>query len=34
MSCSKQQGGGVFDVFCPLCNLPFYSPFEDQKPIS
>ncbi len=32
MSCSKQQGGGVFDVFCPLCNLPFYSPFEDQKP--
>lgn len=32
MSCSKQKGGGVFDVFCPLCNLPFYSPFEDQKP--
>ena len=30
MSC-KQQGGGVFDVFCPLCNLPFYSPFEGQK---
>ena len=34
MSCSKQKGGGVFDVFCPLCNLPFYSPFEDQKPPS
>ena len=34
MSCSKQQGGGVFDVFCPLCNLPFYSPFEGQKPPS
>ena len=32
MSCSKQKGGGVFDVFCPLCNLPFYSPFDDQKP--
>ena len=32
--CSKQKGGGVFDVFCPLCNLPFYSPFEDQKPPS
>ena len=31
MSCSKQKGGGVFDVFCPLCNLPFYSPFEGQK---
>jgi hypothetical protein len=30
MSC-KQKGGGVFDVFCPLCNLPFYSPFEGQK---
>lgn len=28
---SKQKGGGVFDVFCPLCNLPFYSPFEGQK---
>ena len=34
MSCSKQKGGGVFDVFCPLCNLPFYSPFEGQKPPS
>ena len=34
MSCSKQQGGGVFDVFCPLCNLPFYSPFEGKKPPS
>jgi hypothetical protein len=34
MSCSKQKGGGVFDVFCPLCNLPFYSPFDDQKPPS
>ena len=33
MSC-KQQGGGVFDVFCPLCNLPFYSPFVGQKPPS
>lgn len=32
MSCFKQKGGGVFDVFCPLCNLPFYSPFEGQKP--
>ena len=32
--CSEQKGGGVFDVFCPLCNLPFYSPFEDQKPPS
>jgi hypothetical protein len=31
MSCSKQKGGGVFDVFCPLCNLPFYSPFEGQQ---
>ena len=31
MNCSKQKGGGVFDVFCPLCNLPFYSPFEGQK---
>lgn len=32
MGCfSKQKGGGVFDVFCPLCNLPFYSPFEGQK---
>ena len=31
---SKQKGGGVFDVFCPLCNLPFYSPFDDQKPPS
>jgi len=31
MSCSKQKGGGVFDVFCPLCNLPFYSPFEGQE---
>jgi hypothetical protein len=33
MSCSslKQKGGGVFDVYCPLCNLPFYSPFEGQK---
>lgn len=31
MSCSNQKGGGVFDVFCPLCNLPFYSPFEGQK---
>ena len=30
-SCFKQNGGGVFDVFCPLCNLPFYSPFEGQK---
>ena len=30
MNC-KQKGGGVFDVFCPLCNLPFYSPFEGQK---
>lgn len=34
MSCSKQKGGGVFDVFCPLCNLPFYSPFVGQKPPS
>ena len=34
MSCSKQKGGGVFDVFCPLCNLPFYSPFEGQKPLT
>lgn len=33
MSC-KQKGGGVFDIFCPLCNLPFYSPFEGQKPPS
>lgn len=33
MNC-KQKGGGVFDVFCPLCNLPFYSPFESQKPPS
>jgi len=31
---SKQKGGGVFDVFCPLCNLPFYSPFDDTKPPS
>jgi len=34
MSCSKQKGGGVFDVFCPLCNLPFYSPFEGRKPLT
>ena len=34
MSCFKQKGGGVFDVFCPLCNLPFYSPFEGQKPLT
>ena len=34
MSCYKQKGGGVFDVFCPLCNLPFYSPFVGQKPPS
>jgi hypothetical protein len=32
--CSKQKGGGVFDVFCPLCNLPFYSPFEGQKQLT
>ena len=32
--CCAQTGGGVFDVFCPLCNLPFYSPFDDQKPPS
>ena len=32
--CSKQKGGGGFDVFCPLCNLPFYSPFEADKPPS
>jgi hypothetical protein len=32
--CLKQKGGGVFDVFCPLCNLPFYSPFEGQKPLT
>ena len=31
MSCSKQKGGGVFDVFCPLCNLPFYSPFDEHN---
>lgn len=31
MSCSNKRGGGVFDVFCPLCNLPFYSPFEGQQ---
>lgn len=31
---SKQKGGGVFDVFCPLCNLPFYSPFEGQKQLT
>jgi hypothetical protein len=39
MSCKqkggdKQKGGGVFDVFCPLCNLPFYSPFEGKKPLT
>jgi len=32
--CLKQKGGGVFDVFCPLCNLPFYSPFEGQKQLT
>ena len=29
--CTKQKGGGVFDVFCPLCNLPFYSPFDEHN---
>ena len=28
---SKQKGGGMHDVFCPLCNLPFYSPFDEHN---